>query len=102
MTSKIVDCIIISLIILIPLLMVTHHLLDVYFELIYKYNYLARLYLTETEIDRSMTSVYWFGFNMIDRVDQAIMLDTILYIVFACFFVLSVLTYVYYIKPKRS
>ena len=82
--------------------MVTHHLLGVYFDLIFRYNQLASLYLTETEIDRSMTTVYWFGFNVIDRISQAIMLDVILYIILFSFFVLGVLVYIYYIKPKRS
>ena len=100
--SRIVDSVIISLIILIPLLIVTHHLLGAYFDLIYRYNYLAELYFDEAGVDKSMSEVFWFGFNMIEFADQMIMLDTILYIIFFSFFVLGVLVYIYYIKPRRS
>lgn len=95
------DSIIISLIILIPLLVVTHHLLGVYFDLIYQYNQLAGWYFDKTGVDRSMSELYWFGFNMIEFVDQMIMLDTIFYIIFFSFFILGVLIYIYYIKPVR-
>lgn len=102
MTSKIVDGAIICLIILIPLLMITHHLLAVYFNLIYDYNQLAILYYSKTKIDKSLPAVYWFGFNMINKVSQAIMLDIILYIIFVLFIIFSVLVYVYYIKSNWS
>ena len=102
MTSKIVDGVIISLIILIPLLIVTHHLLVVYFDLIFQYNQLAGWYFNKTGVDRSMSELYWFSFNVVDRVSQVIMLDTILYIIFFSFFVLGVLIYIYYIKPVRT
>lgn len=100
--SKKVDAIIISLIILIPLLLVTYHLLGVYFDLVYQYNYLAELYFKKTKIDRSMDSVYWFGFNMIEFANQMIMLDVIFYAIIFSFFVLGILIYIYYIRPIRG
>ena len=100
--SKKVDGVIISLIILIPLLIITHHLLGVHFDLIFQYNQLAELYFNKTKIDRSKSEVYWFGFNMIEFADQVIMLDIILYIIFFSFFILGILIYIYYIRPIKG